>query len=225
MFCASGMALSTPSSTMAPLNEDRRPTRQVTGKIHGKSRCAREVVHRPPIAMSSTPATTQAEANDALIYLLPEAELQREKLGDDISYRHAVHDITRIDHTVPVEELAFEGHALVALRLATQVGSATKKGAARGLRTKSTAALSHAFQTLVAISYCIYLDRKGSDVVDKILQALTGFDEYKRRRLLKRAKFINQIINRIAKLQDWDVCRSTELFYLCKSQSAGQERF
>ncbi|KAI1680253.1 Ankyrin repeat protein [Pyrenophora tritici-repentis] len=74
------------------------------------------------------------------------------------------------------------------------------------------------FQSLLLLSYCVYLEKKGisTEDIDSIIQiVVTARNETKRKRLLVQAKKINKIIAELGKIEGWNIVRATELFLIC----------
>ena len=71
------------------------------------------------------------------------------------------------------------------------------------------------FQLLVLLSYCLFLESNHTswEAIDGILQTVTSFSEYKRKRLLIRARRVNTLICNLV-LGGWSIYRATELFFL-----------
>ncbi|KAJ6201912.1 hypothetical protein J3E72DRAFT_382433 [Bipolaris maydis] len=71
------------------------------------------------------------------------------------------------------------------------------------------------FQSLIFLSYCLYLTKKGtpSEKIDNLLKVFNK-DEKKRKRLLVQAAQINKMIAELGN-KGWNIVRATELFLIC----------
>lgn len=74
------------------------------------------------------------------------------------------------------------------------------------------------FQFLILISYVAFLEKKGFPNVEihRIIQSFSRYSESRRIKLLAQARKINSAIRKISQVQNWDIYRATELFFVCK---------
>jgi hypothetical protein len=74
------------------------------------------------------------------------------------------------------------------------------------------------FQFLLCMSFFVFIQWKGitDKEIDSIMVTFSDCDEYRRRRLLSKAREINKTIVQISLICEWPFSRATEAFFLCK---------
>ncbi|KAF1970572.1 hypothetical protein BU23DRAFT_210488 [Bimuria novae-zelandiae CBS 107.79] len=72
------------------------------------------------------------------------------------------------------------------------------------------------FLLLILSSYCLFLRNNniGEASIDHILGHITSVGEYRRKRLIRQASLINELIDELVIKGHWYVSRATELFFL-----------